>query len=316
MKTRAYILVMMLLVLTVATACSTTAAQATAAPSENRISDLIVEGRLLPLETLDQAFSMGGQIAEVLVQEGDQVSAGQVLARLVVAPEAVAALSRANLETVTANQALDALQDNAGVNLTQATVAWYTAQTQLDKAMEAYDASNTAANLAVVDNARALLAQAESRLKALREHTGIAPDALAAAQARLAAAEAGVASAQAALAGYELYATTAGTVVGVNALAGQRVAAGQALMAVADYSRWLIKTTNLNENQVVKVRVGQKVTIVLDALPDKKFSGEVIQVSTRFEEKRGDITYTATIALTENDPLMRWGMTAAVQFLP
>jgi multidrug resistance efflux pump len=316
MKTRIWILIAIAVGLMAVSACSSTAAQATTAPSGNRTSALIVEGRLLPLETLDQSFTTGGQIAEVLVQEGEQVSAGQVLARLAVSPEAVAAWSRANLEVLAATQALDALQNNAAVNLTLATVAWYTAQAKLDQAMNAYDTEKSPANLAAIDNAKTVLAQAESKLKTLRENTGIDPDALIMAQARLTAAEAGMASAQAALDGYSLNASMAGTVVGVNALAGERVAAGQVLMAVADYSSWMIKTTNLNENQVVKVRVGQKVTVVLDALPDKAFSGEVIQVSTRFEEKRGDITYTATIAVIENDPLMRWGMTAAVQFLP
>jgi hypothetical protein len=35
-----------------------------------------------------------------------------------------------------------------------------------------------------------------------------------------------------------------------------------------------------------------------------------------YEEKRGDTTYTATIVMDQNDPLLRWGMTAAVQFIP
>jgi hypothetical protein len=40
----------------------------------------------------------------------------------------------------------------------------------------------------------------------------------------------------------------------------------------------------------------------------------VTAISSKYEEKRGDITYTITIALTSTDPRMRWGMTADVQF--
>jgi hypothetical protein len=58
------------------------------------------------------------------------------------------------------------------------------------------------------------------------------------------------------------------------------------------------------------------VEVVLDALPEKTFSGQVTQIDMVYEEKRGDTTYTATIVLDQFDPQMRWGMTAAVQFLP
>jgi hypothetical protein len=72
----------------------------------------------------------------------------------------------------------------------------------------------------------------------------------------------------------------------------------------------------LTEINVVIVQVGQKVEVVLDALPDKTFTGVVSDIDMLYQEKRGDTTYTATIVLDQRDPQMRWGMTAAVQFLP
>jgi len=47
-----------------------------------------------------------------------------------------------------------------------------------------------------------------------------------------------------------------------------------------------------------------------------KLTGEVSSINARYEEKRGDITYTVTITINESDPAMRWGMTAAVYFKP
>ena len=85
---------------------------------------------------------------------------------------------------------------------------------------------------------------------------------------------------------------------------------------MADYSTWVVKTDNLTETDVVNLAVGQKVEVVLDALPEVTLSGEVTHINARFEEKRGDITYTVTILLSQTDPQMRWGMTAAVSFLP
>jgi len=58
------------------------------------------------------------------------------------------------------------------------------------------------------------------------------------------------------------------------------------------------------------------VDVVLDALPQQTFSGQVAYIDMVYEEKRGDTTYTATIVLDQMDPQIRWGMTAAVRFLP
>jgi HlyD family secretion protein len=133
-------------------------------------------------------------------------------------------------------------------------------------------------------------------------------------EARLAAAKAAVNSAQADVDALTLKATIPGTVVDVNLTQGQQVAAGELVMAVADYSKWIVETDSLTETEVVQVSEGQEVEVVLDALPDTTLKGVVTHINKRFEEKRGDITYTVTVALSQTDPLMRWGMTAAVYF--
>ena len=43
---------------------------------------LIVDGNLVPAEFVDLSFNMGGTIVDVLVAEGEQVEAGQVIAQL------------------------------------------------------------------------------------------------------------------------------------------------------------------------------------------------------------------------------------------
>jgi multidrug resistance efflux pump len=62
------------------------------------------------------------------------------------------------------------------------------------------------------------------------------------------------------------------------------------------------------------VTEGQKASTVLDALPDVTLNGVVTSISPVFEEKRGDVTYTVTVELTNTDPHMRWGMTAVTTF--
>jgi len=42
----------------------------------------------------------------------------------------------------------------------------------------------------------------------------------------------------------------------------------------------------------------------------------VTDISTLHQEKRGDITYTVTVATEKSDTRLRWGMTMVVTFLP
>jgi multidrug resistance efflux pump len=147
-----------------------------------------------------------------------------------------------------------------------------------------------------------------------RMQNGVDPNELATAQARVKTANAAVASAQAALDALQLSAGMAGTVVDTAVIPGQQVSVGQTLLSVADYSNWLVETDNLTEAEVVNVVEGQKVNVVLDALPDVTLPGIVTHINNRYAEVRGDITYTVTITLEKTDPRMRWGMTAAVTF--
>ncbi len=109
-------------------------------------------------------------------------------------------------------------------------------------------------------------------------------------------------------------ATIDGTIVDLNLIAGQQVTPGAPVLRLADFSQWYVETDNLTELEVIDVQPGQKATIVADALPDVLLSGQVESISDVFEEKRGDITYTARILLNEFDPRLRWGMTTVVSF--
>lgn len=76
-------------------------------------AEVIAEGRLVPYEHVTLAFSTGGQIAEVLVVEGEMISSGQVIARLNHFEQAAAEVAAAQVEQVNAEQALEDLNENA-----------------------------------------------------------------------------------------------------------------------------------------------------------------------------------------------------------
>lgn len=140
------------------------------------------------------------------------------------------------------------------------------------------------------------------------------PDQLASLQARVNTATSSLDAAKVALANTELKAPFAGTVAEIKFKVGEQVAPNQAIVTMADFSKWIVKTNNLTEIEVVKVTQGQKASVKLDAMPETRLNGTVESVATFFEEKRGDITYTITVGVTDLDPKMRWGMTAQVTF--
>jgi multidrug efflux pump subunit AcrA (membrane-fusion protein) len=184
---------------------------------------------------------------------------------------------------------------------------------ELDTAQSDY---NTAVRwLQLVTN----LSEAETRLEeALKDYQdlqkGPDADAVAAAEARIKAAEENLTAAKANLKDLDLLATIDGTVVDMNLVVGQQVTPGQPVMRIADLSRLYAETDDLTEIEVVDVQVGQKVTIVADALPGVEMTGTVESISQVYEEKRGDITYTVRILLDNPDPRLRWGMTVVVTF--
>lgn len=75
--------------------------------------EIVAEGRIVPNEDVNLSFFTSGQIEEVLVEEGDPVTKGQVLARLGNREELEASIANAESELLSAKQAYDQLfEDN------------------------------------------------------------------------------------------------------------------------------------------------------------------------------------------------------------
>jgi multidrug efflux pump subunit AcrA (membrane-fusion protein) len=58
------------------------AAPSTPIPTIVAENVIVAEGRVEPVQYVDIAFTANGTVSEVLVSEGEQVAAGQVIARL------------------------------------------------------------------------------------------------------------------------------------------------------------------------------------------------------------------------------------------
>jgi HlyD family secretion protein len=97
--------------------------------SDNAIS---AEGTLLPGRTAELSFTQGGVVSEVLVKPGDKVTTGEALVRLVGFETIQAEITAAEFELISAQQAFDALTENAPVVTAQAQLLLANAAKALD----------------------------------------------------------------------------------------------------------------------------------------------------------------------------------------
>jgi len=182
-------------------------------------------------------------------------------------------------------------------------------------ALEAVKAGPTSEAIAI---AEAGVAEAEAALATVRagatdEEIAIAEAGVNEAEAGLISANAALAIAQKALEDYELKTPFGGSVARVSTEEGESVSPGVPVVSLSDSSTWYVETDDLTEIDIVQVAVGQPVSVTIDAIPNQEFSGVVTDVAPRSEIKRGDVTYTVTIMLTDaEDAPLRWGLTVFV----
>jgi len=157
-------------------------------------------------------------------------------------------------------------------------------------------------------------AEAEAERTYQNTQNGPDSDKLALVQAQLDNANAQVAAAQDALDSYDLKAPFDCTVMDFNVSSNQMVGPETWAVAIADTSQWFVDTSDLNELDVVKVSLGQKVNITADALPGVKMSGVVEEIGITPVNQGTDVLYTVQILLNNPDPRLRWGMTMEVTF--
>jgi multidrug efflux pump subunit AcrA (membrane-fusion protein) len=116
------------------TACGGTQ-QLTPTPTAAASTGLVVaEGHITPKADVKLTFSVRGQVAEIPVTEGQQVSKGDVLVRLGDTQQAQAALAAAQLQLATDQQVYDVFIRTGALSTAQAWDAYQQAQTARAKA--------------------------------------------------------------------------------------------------------------------------------------------------------------------------------------
>jgi multidrug resistance efflux pump len=326
------------------TACSAgnaPAATPESVPTVIADSTIIAEGRLEPIQYAEIAFTAGGVVSEVLAKEGQAVKKGEAIIRLGDASDTNYAA--AQLELVSAQQELTDLNNAGGTDLAQAVIDLKDATEEFDKAenylkylQDSKKVSQTETRSYLVQTwkgyeyryktktfkgpapqdwiieaendlalKRAKLDEAQRRYDRLKDGADVE---------QLAILEARLNAARAKLAAFSVIAPFDSVVAELDAKAGSSINAGETAVTVADFSDWVVKTTDLTEIDVVELQEGQPVVVSLDAIPDAELKGTILSIGQSFAENQGDVVYEVTILLADNHPAMRWGMTAAVTF--
>ena len=308
------------------------------------------EGRVEPIHYAEISLSTSGLVNEVLSKEGDEVQAGQVIAKIqnneaqtleAAQADALQKLNNAHQVARDAQYNLDKFfvpADFSGMTPLQAAESTLK---DLNAARDTFEPYKNASDIKLehgnqlIDTGvyRSTAKMYKKRLDAAWTKYRKAvqwldlSSSLEIAKAQLDQAQqdydnlqdpsfaVDTAGSRAALANAEVRAPFAGTLTNLDLKVGEFAASGTPVLTIADLSGWVVKTTDLTEIDVVNLKEGQPVDITLDAFPDVTMKGNILSISENYTERQGDIVYKVTILLTDKNPAIRWGMTAKLKFI-
>ena len=265
-------------------------------------------GKIEPEVQVEVKSRVSGQVIEVLVKEGDQVETGQLLVRLdpVDAERALASAKVAKSRATADVQAAKAQLAMADLDTQNSEVTSRVAQQSAELGLGSADAARTAEQARRVAGSNVELRKAQ----------------LAAAQGALAAAELDVQDAELRLKETSIFAPISGTILDVAVEKGTlvssaltNVSGGSVMMTLADLSDLRI-IASVDEAQISRVQVGQRVDINVDTYGDRTFRGKVDRVSPLGVDTSSVITFDVEIAVVdEAASLLRSGMSADIEIV-
>jgi len=223
----------------------------------------LANGRLESVE-IHVAAKLPGRIAELLADEGDEVTAGQILARIDSAGLR-AQLAQAEAGVVEARARRDAAEAGVAQRMTECTLA----RQELGRTEKLFERD--------VASARSLEVE-RSRAETAHSVCGAAEAQVAHANAGVDVATAEVARIQAELSDTVLIAPRSGRIQHRLVEPGEVLAAGGRVFTLLDTSDMYV-TVFLPAQEAGRVRIGAEARVVLDALPEMPLPARVTFVS-------------------------------------
>lgn len=257
--------------------------------------------------------------ADDVLAELDRTSLSQAIinaqADLVSAQQALEDLKASNVDGAQAELDLvnakedykDAVADRALLDKPIKTTTWKMTSTGPHKIKTERDATQKE-----IDEANAKLSVAEAKLAAAQREfdrlkDGPDPQDMAVAEARVAAAQATINQAT-------LKAPFSGTITDVDVKPGDIVSPGTQAFRLDDLSHLLVDV-EVSEVDINQVKLGQKATLTFDGIPDKEYSGSVVEVARVGVDSGGVVSFTVTVEIDQPDEQVLPQMTSAVNIV-
>lgn len=136
----------------------------TPVPTVEASGGVISQGHLVPKDYMYLSFPGGGHVSQVMVKQGDQVTAGQVLASLGDREQYQASVTAAQLEVQSAQQALNDLNSNANITSSNTWLALLDANSALIQAETAWSNIDTDEYQKKIDDAELKVSDTKTAL--------------------------------------------------------------------------------------------------------------------------------------------------------
>ena len=303
-------------------------------------------GNLNAVITVQVGSQVSGQVKELFADFNSEVKRGQLIARIDPATfEATVAQVKAEQDAAEAtvlNQAAQVERARAEVDNARAALAVARAQTAKSNAA-LLDArrdltrkqglfSQELIARSDLDTAQAVHDQADAQLESSRAQEMALASAIKAAEAQFRVTEAQLKGAEAAVRQKRatlqqaqvnleytfIRAPVDGVVISRNVDVGQTVAASLQAPTLFTIAQDLTKMqidTNVDEADIGRTQVGQRVTFTVDSFPTETFNGQVVQIRKASRTVQNVVTYNVVIAVSNPDLKLLPGLTANVRIV-
>jgi RND family efflux transporter MFP subunit len=270
----------------------------TAAAHEGRIvRNVEFSGVLVPNHTVNVFAKLAGQATSVTVDVGDRVAVGQLLVQI--------DTKELNAQLAVAEAAAQGVEDQA----VQSKNGVETARLNLEMAQRAYDRTKTLLETKVVTQSQLDDAQTKLDLAKNAEQTASRQfqtlNGSGLAQAR---AQANFIRVQ--ISNSTITSPVSGIVTNRNINAGEITSTNTPLFTIAELAVLKLQG-NVSQDDVVRLSVGDKVEVTVDALPSSAYAGRIQQVGP-IAAATGQ--YFPIVVSLKNDGRLLAGMTAKASF--
>lgn len=255
-------------------------------------NDVVALGRLLPegdIITLAPPFGAGdARVASILVEEGQMVAQGDLVATLDNEDQLASALTTAQAAVDVRQAALEQTQDSVEASRLEALANRDRAQSTLDLAQANLARTEQLferdiSSQAALDREQAALSDAQRELERMvatlsrfENGGGVAQADIRLAEQNLRAAEADLARAQGDMRQARIVAPTDGVILAINTRLGERPGDG-GVATLADTSH-MVAELEVYQADIRRVELGQMVQLSTEALGSEPLTGEVTRI--------------------------------------